>query len=836
MIHTRQELSEQYSSALTEYLAGGGEPALHRAYELGRQAMAEGFGVLEMVALHQKTLVEAIQNALSPEERSQSVNHAASFLVETLSPFEMASKGFQEANSALQDNLKELRRAEEELRRQNQQLAAAKRVLEAERLRYQELFDFAPDGYLVTDLEGKIQEANRAVGTLLGSDPGLLVGIPLLQFVSEEGRPIFQSQLKGLLSAKERKKPQDLQVEMRPRRGSSFPATLAVRVVRDEAGHPVGLRWLVRDITERKKAEEERAQFLVREQVARAEAEAARRFAFLADASALLVASLDYEAALKNVARLVTSYMADWCSVYVTEEKGSPRRVALAHADHSQADLARQLERFQPLHPRAWQQMAEELDRGRPLLFGEVPDEWLQQIATCAEHLHVLRQIGFCSLMIAPLHAHGRTLGAVTIACTTSGRRYGPEDLDVAEDLARRCALAVETARLYQAVTVERDKAAHGNRAKDEFLAVLSHELRNPLTPILGWARKLKKHQAILDDDVLRGGVLTLERNALNIMRLVEDCTDLARISERKISLEKKRIDLNPVVEASLEAVREQAFNKGLRLEMNPRPSGLWIMGDHARLEQVATNVLTNAVKYTGAAGVISVACSTVENEAAIEFKDTGMGIVPEYLEQIFEPFRQGSAKWLTSESGLGLGLAIARQIVELHGGRIWAQSEGPGQGSTFHLRLPLAPEEAAGLRGDVRAPGRPQDETKALRVLLIEDSQDIVHLMKMELEAQGYFVLTATDGEQGLELARRELPDVIISDIKMPQMDGYELLQKLRRIPELVSTPAIALTGLGMKKDLQDVVAAGYQALVGKPVDAGELSNVIQRLVGQRN
>lgn len=829
MIETRQELAEEYSSALQQYLTGAGEVALQRAYELGRRAIADGLGVLEMAAIHQDSLAAARLSSMPPEERVQALERAATFFAESLSPFEMALRGFQEANRALRKNLEELWRTEDELRRQNEELTGARQTLEAERRRYQDLFDFAPDGYLATDPEGNIQEANRAAGTLLAVPPQNLVGASLPGFVSDKDRPAFQAQL-NRLRGKNEKKAQELQVEMRSRTGVSFPALLSLRVVREASSRPVGLRWLLRDITERKRIEEDRAHFLVRELVARTEAEAGRRFAFLAEASALLVASLDCETTLANVARLVTTYMADWCSVYLVEQEGLLRRVALAHADPARADLARQLQSCQPFNSRVWQELGDTLGQGQPVLVPQVSDDWLESIASDPEHFRLVRQAGLLSMIIVPLHAHGRTLGAIALATAESGRRYDQHDVALAEDLARRCALAVETAQLYHAVTLERDKVAKASRAKDEFLAILGHELRNPLTPILGWVRRLKRQGLIMQDSVLKEGVVSLERNTLNILRLVDDCLDLVRISERKIRLEKERMDLNQVVEAAVEAIREKAQSKGLQLTLQPAPGSLWVLGDRARLEQVAINVLTNAVKYT-VGGFISIRCSQIGKEAEIEFQDTGIGIAPEFLEQIFEPFRQGTNEWLRSESGLGLGLAIAREIVQMHEGRIWAQSPGPGQGSSFRLSLPLAGEQA-----EVPGPGLQVWEapptTSALRVLLIEDSKDIVELMRIELEALGYTVLTARDGEQGLEMARREVPDVIVSDIKMPGMDGYELLRRLREIPELASIPAIALTGLGMKEHMAAAAAAGYQSQVAKPVDAQELSVIIQKLV----
>ena len=252
--------------------------------------------------------------------------------------------------------------------------------------------------------------------------------------------------------------------------------------------------------------------------------------------------------------------------------------------------------------------------------------------------------------------------------------------------------------------------------------------------------------------------------------------------------------------------------------------------GDKTRLEQVLLNLLTNAIKYTGNEGEVSISLRRVDDEAEIVVKDTGIGIDPEFMERIFEPFGQGTRNWFESDSGLGLGLAIARDIAQMHGGRIWAESPGQGCGSTFRLRLPLAPIPAQVKNaGSQERP--PLPEAKPLRVLFVEDSKDILNLFRIELEELGYSVFTATDGESGLEIAKRELPDVIVSDIKMPRFDGYELIKQLRRIPELATTHAIALSGFGMNKDVEKALHAGYNAHLCKPVELNELIGMIQKL-----
>ncbi len=287
-------------------------------------------------------------------------------------------------------------------------------------------------------------------------------------------------------------------------------------------------------------------------------------------------------------------------------------------------------------------------------------------------------------------------------------------------------------------------------------------------------------------------------------------------------------MDLNQVASNSIEAVREMAQSKALQIRVRLSQPSLWLYADRTRLDQVVMNLLSNAIKYTES-GSITISSQKIGGEAELCVKDTGVGIAPELLEQIFEPFRQGTSTWPTSKSGLGLGLAISREIIRMHGGRLWAESDGLSLGSRFRIRLPLANSQAMQQGLQFKWP-QAQERAEPLRVLVIEDSEDILALMKFELERLGYSVLMAAQGREGLEVARRDLPDIIISDIKMPDIDGYELIRKIREIPGLASTPAIALTGLGMKRDIEQALSCGYTAHVNKPVDLNELSALIRK------
>jgi signal transduction histidine kinase/ActR/RegA family two-component response regulator len=556
-----------------------------------------------------------------------------------------------------------------------------------------------------------------------------------------------------------------------------------------------------------------------------AKAQAARQFEFLAEASNVLVRSFDAPASLAAVARMSVPFLSEWCFVTLIEDNGTMRQLEISHSgDHEHSgdlEIAERLRGYCLFRAKTIVEAAG--------MTSQITPHWCDAVAEDQEHAQLLRRFCGQSAMIAPLHIRDRIMGALTFIAAPGAVPYSGQDLALVEDLARRCALALENARLYRAVIAERDRAEKASRGKDEFLAILSHELRNPLMPVIGWTRMLKSHSLIAQDPVLAEGARSMERNARILGRLVGDCLDLARISEGKIQMERRPVDLNQIILASIEAVQGIAEEKSLKVSYQPREA-IFVLGDATRLEQVVMNLLVNAVKYTDGSGEVSVACRQRDVEAELEVRDTGIGIHPAFLEHIFEPFRRGSGSWLTNQSGLGLGLAIARRIVETHGGKIWAESKGVDQGSTFFVRLPMAALASTdGIREFTSA--QDSSETGNLRILLIEDSEDILFLLRIELETLGHAVSTAADGSRGLELARTFHPDLIISDIKMPGLNGYELIREIRASEELKNTPAIALTGFGAKADFDRAIKAGFDACISKPAEPHEISALIKKL-----
>jgi signal transduction histidine kinase/ActR/RegA family two-component response regulator len=559
----------------------------------------------------------------------------------------------------------------------------------------------------------------------------------------------------------------------------------------------------------------ENARRFEREQQARETAERDRaRSRLVAEASAVLARSLDDEAALGELARLVVPALADWCFVDLLAEQGERRRLAVAHADPAQAGLARRFREHGLPDP------TEVLRSGSPRLDAE-------PAGGDAETSRLLREAGLISIMTVPLLVRGRTLGALTLATAGSGRRYGADDLAVAEEMARRAGLAVETARLY------RDAQA-ANRLKDEFLAIVSHELRTPLNAIMGWASLLRTGR--LDPARSAQALDTIERNVKTQAQIVADLLDVSRIITGKLALEIQPVDLVPVVEAALDVIRPPAAGKQIVLDARLEPVDP-VSGDPQRLQQVVWNLLANSVKFTPPGGRVEVTLARVGQAARIQVRDTGQGIAPDFLPHVFDRFRQADASTTRRHGGLGLGLAIVRHLVELHGGLVEAESEGHGRGATFTVTLPLRP-----LQLPFRVPRADADRgldaaelavLRGLHVLVVDDEPDTREVAAAVLERCGCRVSLADGVAPALELFERDRPDVMLVDLAMPGEDGYSLLRRVRERPaaEGGQVPAAALTAHASAEDRARSLAAGFQMHLAKPVAAGTLAWATARL-----
>jgi signal transduction histidine kinase len=369
------------------------------------------------------------------------------------------------------------------------------------------------------------------------------------------------------------------------------------------------------------------------------------------------------------------------------------------------------------------------------------------------------------------------------------------------------------------------EELAEANRAKDIFLATLSHELRTPLTPVLGWVNLLKT--GALDQSSVAQALDTIERNARLQARLVDDLLDISRIVTGKLQFEREPVDLNAIVRAAIDTMRSQAEQRGIKLSSQLTDTPLMVQGSPVRLEQIVLNLLSNAIKFTEAGGSVSVNAGQSGGEAAVVVEDTGLGIAPEFLPHVFESFRQADGSTTRQHGGLGLGLAIVRALAKLHGGDVRAESEGLGKGARFSFVIPCEVQHRE--QPDVRAYQSTEIELQS--VLVVEDSPDTLLLLNVIFENRGCRVLSAESAAEALRVAMRETPDIIISDIGMPEMNGYELLTSLRRLPGMEDIPALAITGYATKEDRQRALAAGFTAHMAKPIDPDKLFELVQSL-----
>jgi signal transduction histidine kinase/CheY-like chemotaxis protein len=566
----------------------------------------------------------------------------------------------------------------------------------------------------------------------------------------------------------------------------------------------------------------------------RAAAEIAeQRARFLASAAALLVSSLDYEATLTRVAQLAVPEIADWCAVDLVDADGGVRRLAVAHADPEKLGLVRVLDELYPEDPSVNYGRSHVIRTCSSILVPRITDEMIASAARDERHLAILRTVAPRAYVCVPLIAQGRAIGTLTFVSAEAGREYSEADRRFVEDLASRAALAIENARAY-------DEAHRANRLKDEFLATLSHELRTPLNAILGYTRMLRRGAVAPERQA--NALQVVERNAVALNQIVEDVLDVSRIVSGKIRLNVQPVGLLPVVQDALATIAPAADAKGVRIETAIDPTAGPVSADPDRLHQVMWNLLSNAVKFTPLGGRVHVAVDRIDTHVDLVVQDSGIGIAPEFLPHVFERFRQADSRFTRTHNGLGLGLAITRHLVELHGGTINASSDGEGKGARFRIRLPAATPQSE-IVSESRPPARapldgsspPLASLSGLHVMAIDDEPDALELISELLASAGAQVTRATSAAVALALLDHHRPDVIVTDVGMPEMDGHQFVARLRQMrdPQVRDVPVAALTGYARSEDRLRSLQSGAQLHLSKPVDPAALVAAVRALAG---
>ncbi|MGZ5270958.1 MAG: ATP-binding protein [Ramlibacter sp.] len=573
-------------------------------------------------------------------------------------------------------------------------------------------------------------------------------------------------------------------------------------VKRDAAGRPVSMGGVCLDITRRKHTELD--------------------LQFLAQASAELAGVADYETTLDRIARLAVPHFADWCAIDLLQPDGRLHRVAAAHVDPEKVDLAHELHRRFPPDPDSPVGTWNVLRTGQGILVSEITHESLEANVPEPELLDLLVRLGLGSYIGAPLSARGRTMGVLTFVAASSGRRYEAEDLALAEDLARRAAVAIDNAQLLLAMK-------ESDRAKDVFLATLAHELRNPLAPIwngLSIIRKARGDPTRIDQV---SGIM--ERQVGQLARLVDDLLDVSRISTGKIELKKEPTNLVHVIGSAVEISRPHIEALHHKLSITFPSESTDLVADPARLAQVFSNLLNNAAKYTRRGGRIDVIVEAYPLELVVRVRDNGTGIEPEMLGKVFGLFTQVTHPTERRQGGLGIGLSLVEGLVRLHGGRVEAHSPGLDQGSEFTVRLPR-PAGERGASGQAAArPHVPAAPTSsARRLLVVDDNEDAANTVAELLQMGGNAVEVAGDGTTAVAKVAEFRPDVVLLDIGLPDIDGYEVARRIRKLEGVRQPILIALTGWGQQQDKEAAAAAGFDHHWTKPVDPARLQELSAR------
>jgi PAS domain S-box-containing protein len=689
--------------------------------------------------------------------------------------------------------------------------------LEARRLAA--IVESSDDAIVSKDLNGIVTSWNRASERMFGYTAEEMIGQSIRRIIPADR----QSEEDDVVGHIRRGEKVDHFETIRQRKdGSTLPISLTVSPILDDRGVVVGASKIARDISDRKQAEIERARLL-----ALAEQNATITNT-LNDVGAAVASALDREAVVQKVidaATLLTGARFGAFLYNLVDDRGESQTlytISGAPRDaFSSLPISRNTAVFEPTFRGATAVRSDDITSDPS--YGQ----------NSPYHGMPGGDLPVRSYLAIPVKTRtGEPLGGLFFGHPDAGR-FTADHERIASGIASWASVALENARLYRT-------ALDASRLKDEFLATLSHELRTPLNAILGYARMMRS--GMLPPEKFPRAVETIERNAASLTVIVEDVLDVSRIISGKLRLNVQQIDVQALVRASVEAVLPDAEAKEITIDSALNQDTGSISGDPERLQQVVWNLLSNAVKFTERGGEVHVVLERVGPNVQLTVRDTGVGIAPEFLPHIFERFRQGDAGLTRQRGGLGLGLAIARQLVEMHGGTIVGASDGQGTGSAFPVTLPRTMRRAAPAGRDDPA-SRPHaadrrrfPDLRGVRVLAVDDDADALAMVRDILESAGASVTTSQSGAQALRSLEETCPDVLVADLSMPSMDGFELIATLRRASDqkLRNLPAAALTAYARSEDRMRALRSGFNLHLAKPIDPAALIAAVVSLSGE--
>jgi signal transduction histidine kinase/DNA-binding response OmpR family regulator len=547
---------------------------------------------------------------------------------------------------------------------------------------------------------------------------------------------------------------------------------------------------------------------LVREQAARANAEESqRRASFLAEATQVMASSLDVDTILKGATGLVVPFLADFSAISLTGDDGLMRARRSNGVRNWEAHLGTWRESFEAL-----------LDDSQELATAKSEPLGVGRLVHSAHESASDAPAG--EVYVFPLVTRGKARGTLVLAQGPSNRRLTSADLTLAESLAGRAASALDNCLLYEEIQ-------NADRRKNEFLATLSHELRNPLAPLRAALHMLRAGHV---EPERQGALLeSMDRQVAQMTRLVEDLLDVSRITRGAIELRRETLDLAREVRNALASCRGPLEAGGHQLQVRLPDEPLHVVADRVRLQQILENLILNAVKYTDAGGRIEVAAECELGGAVIRVRDNGIGIAREKLPHVWDLFVQVDDSPERTRKGLGIGLALVKDLVKRHGGTVEAESEGLGQGSTFSIRLPRAVRaEPAAAREPDPAPAPEARQSASKRVLIVDDNLDAAETLEMMLQLLGQETRQEHDGNSALKAAAEYRPEVVFLDIGLPGLSGHEVASRIRRDLKMEDVYLIALSGYGTEEDRRKSFYAGFDSHLVKPLDPAALPGIL--------
>jgi PAS domain S-box-containing protein len=709
-------------------------------------------------------------------------------------------RGGREYFTGIIRDISERKKLEFEQQEAHQQLQEAN-----ERLR--SVVDYVVDGIVTIDDRGKIASWNRSAERIFGYSAEQMIGQNISQLMPEPHRSQHDGHLANY-SQTGIAKVIGINREMAAQRkdGSVFPIDLAVSEYVLQGKRL--FTGIIRDITERKRADE--------------------RTKFLVNATNLLASVVDSSSLLSRVAKLPVPLFADWCIVDLCGPRpeidaGCVRKWAVHHTDAEQKTILRRLKKHLPSSFGSGSLVGGVIRHGKSRLVADAVNPFEYAEPLTPEDRDLLCGLDSQSMICVPLATHRVTFGAITFVLTGTSRRYCEEDLAAAEDFAQRASIAIENSRLYEEVK-------EADRRKDEFLATLAHELRNPLAPVRN-ALEIARTPGI-DGGVAEKALTVIDRQVDHMVRLVDDLLDLSRLMRGKIQLRPERLLLRDVIARSIETARPLIDSHGHKLEVSVPKGPVALFADPVRLEQIISNLLDNAAKYTERGGLIKLRAKARGDEVIIKVRDTGIGIDPELLPHLFDLFRQAESSLERSRGGLGIGLTLVRRLVDIHGGKVEARSDGPGTGAEFIVRLPIH-KELAIVPEVIRTNPENANNGPQFRILVVDDNVDAAEMLSTLLRLDGHRVWMVHDGRAALDAAQAYRPEIILLDIGLPELNGYEVAKSLRTREKHRRLTIIAMTGYGQERDCQRSLDAGCDAHLTKPVAPQALRAFLRDLNG---